>query len=794
MTGPNATGSTTPQDAQAAHAALRRRTDDRPPRRDAEAKATGRVRYCSDRPMPGLLHARLVLSPVAHALIRQIDVDSALRRRGVVAVLTAKDLPFVEEDDTRPFQPLAGEEIVFAGQPVAMVVAESEAEAEDGAAAVVLHFDPLPAVLDAEDGARPGSPLARTRLSGKRAELENVHGAIGGDPPETITDEEFSNNVCKRLVYRRGDVDAAIADCPIVLERRFEAAWVHQIPLETPVATAMIEDDGTLWVETSTQALFITREALAAAFGLTQASVRITAAPMGGSFGSKFVLVEPLVAGAALALKRPVRLAMTRTEELRAGSPAAASIMTLRLGATREGRLVGVEARLICDDGAFSELGSERLSAFCFGGPYRWDAFRVKAIGVETNRFGTGAYRAPGGPPAIFALESLIDELAAVTGRDALELRLDNLVSEGEERVDGLVWRRIGMRACLERLRDHPLWRARNELPPGEGIGVAAGVWTGARDSASAVCRMDGDGTVTIVTGIADMTGVQSTLAELAAAELDLPSDMVRVVVGDSTTAPYAPPSGGSSATYLFGPAVRAAAGEVRNQLVDLAASQLEAAPEDLELVDGRVRVRGTPTASVAVADLAAEAWSFGGSIAPIQAQGSIYTENAAPMSSANLVHVRVDPDTHETRVLTCVAAQDVGRALHPALIEAQIHGGVLQGVGRALIEQLVHDDDGVLVTDSLMTYALPWADSAPRIEVELIEEPSEEGPFGARGVGEGPVLAVPAAIANAVAAATGARLGALPMTPQRIWRARRDRDAPGEIAQPGAAFASRPV
>jgi len=751
------------------------RTASRPPRLDAVSKVRGGLRYCGDLPPAGVLHARLVTAPVAHAVLNGVDAGAALDLPGVLAVLTAADLPIAEPDDSRVFQPLANGEILWAGHPVAIVVAETEAAAEDGVEAVSLDYTALEAVLDLEAAARPDSPRARRSKHGRQASLENVHGAIGAPESETIVDEELSDNVVRRYLYRSGDVDAVMAQCDVVLQRRYRAGWVHQVPLEAPVAVASVDADGALTVHTSTQALFITRDMLASVFGLPQTKVRVVATPMGGSFGSKFALAEPLAAGAALALGRPVRLAMTRTEDFLASNPAAAAVMDVRVGASARGDLEALDARLMFDDGAFADLSCEMLAAFCIGGPYRWRAFRVKALGAETNRFGTGAYRAPGAPQAIFALESLIDELAQRTGRDALELRLDNLVGEGDPRIDGIAWSRTGMRQCLERLRDHPLWQRRSELPENEGVGVAAGVWTGARDAAGAVCRLDGDGTVTIVTGIADMTGAESTLAALAAAELDLPLEHVRMVSADTTAAPYAPPSGGSSATYLFGPAVRAAAREVRDQLIELAADELEAAVEDLELAGGEVRVKGAEFRAIGVAALAESVWSFGGSMAPVQAQSRTLAEHAAPLSSANLVHLRVDPDTHEVTVLSCVAVQDVGHALNPALIEAQIEGGAAQGIGRALLEELVHDGSGVLVTDSLMGYALPVAEGTPRIEIQLVEEPSDEGPWGARGVGEAPVLAVPAAVGNAIGAATGLRMTALPMTAARIWRARQD-------------------
>jgi CO/xanthine dehydrogenase Mo-binding subunit len=330
----------------------------------------------------------------------------------------------------------------------------------------------------------------------------------------------------------------------------------------------------------------------------------------------------------------------------------------------------------------------------------------------------------------------------------------------------------FGARACLERVRDHPLWSQRPRLPAGEGIGVALGWWPGGYEPAAAVCRLDADGRLTVITGAADMTGVETGFAAIAAEAFGLDPSCVRVVNADTSTAPYAGTSGGSKVTYTVGRAVERAALEARDRLLEVAAAELEIGPEDLEISGGAVQPVGVPAKAIAIDALAAKILSFGSRHMPVEGHGRS-AQPQAPQAAAHLSHVRVDPDTGAVTVLRHVIAQDVGRALNPALVEGQMRGGTTQGLGWALLEELSHDDHGQLVTGTFVDYAMPTAATTPRIEAEIVEVPAPEGPFGAKGVGEAPVVGVPGAVANAIAAATGGvRVTQLPMTAERVWHA----------------------
>ncbi len=739
------------------------------PRLDSAQKVQGRTRYGADIQVPGMLHARLVLSPYAHARIVSIDSAAALVAPGVEAVLTARDLPIRVSGDARLYEPLARDEVTFAGQPVAMVLARSEAEAEDAAELLAVDWEPLEVVVDVEAALSPGSPTARI----SRPEVRGMHGgghALVNAPPEGETEPVATDNGCGLTQFDRGDVDSVMAACEAVVRSRFTTSWVYQGYLEPQVAIARLDDDDTLEVISSTQGIFYTRAGLARLFSLPPSSIRVVAAPLGGAFGAKTLVIEPLVAAACLATRRPVRLVLTRMEDMAMTNPAPATVIELRIGGDRTG-LVALEASIIMDSGAFSDWSMHALAAVVIGGPYRWQAARVTSQCVRTNRFGTGPYRAPSGPQTAFALESLVDELAEHLGVDPIELRAQSLVVPGEPRLDDLPWPPHGARECLDRLRGHSMWRDRASLPHGEGVGVSLCVWPGMNEPAAASCRLEPDGGLSIITGAIDMSGTSTGLAMIAAETFGVRLDRVRIAMSDSGTSPQTPLTGGSTITYSVGLAVNAAARDARAQTIAVASDILEASPGDLDIVDGLIRVKGSPSVGLTLEDLGAKLDVFGSPYPPILGQGRTVPEALAPSATAHLSHVRVDPETGQVTPIAHVIAQDVGRAIDPALIEGQMRGGVAQGIGWALLEGLRHDQNGQLTTGSLLDYALPRASHLPTIETIIVEVPSEHGPFGARGIGESSVVAAAAAVTNALKAASGIRACDLPVTAQAVGR-----------------------
>ena len=744
------------------------------PRIDADDRLRGATRFLGDLKPHGLLHARLVLAMEAHATIDRVVKDDALAVPGVVAVLTADDLPTAFEGPMRQFEPLARGEIVFAGQPVAIVLAESEAAAEDGVEAVIVETTALPVVVDLEAAIQLGSPAARVRtVAGVMEGGAAMHVEAGseGGASDGAAAGPVSPNVMGPHHQAEGDVAALFAGCAAVVKGRFRTSWVHQTYMEPQGALAIPEVNGGVTIHSSTQGAFYVRGMVSKLYGLDVDKVRVVAEPLGGAFGGKFNLVDPIVTGAALAIGRPVRLQLTRSEDFAGGMPAPACELELEIGGSKEQGLVAFRSRILLDSGAFADWSVDGAVAVMISGPYRWQGWDSTSIGVVTNRFGTGAYRGPGGPQVVFALEQLVDQLAGELGVDPLDLRLQSVAVEGDAGLEG-PWAPVAGRQVIERTKQHPLWAKRGTLPANEGIGVAAGVWMGARFPSSATCRVDQDGGITVVTGAVDMSGTNTSFAAIAADTFGVPLSQVRVSYADTATAPHAPPSGGSGVTYSVGQSVRLAAQDARDQLLDFASDQMDVAASDLEVVDGMVRPVGSPERGLSVAHFAEQVTGFVAVAPPMEGRGRFAPGNPSPSVACHIAHVRVDPDTGEVTTLDYAVIQDVGKALNPALVRGQLQGGAVQSIGWALYEELQHDEHGQLLSGSFMQYAVPRADVVPQVQIDVIEVPSAVGPFGAKGIAEAAVMAGTGAVANAVAAAIGGRVYELPMTAPRIWRA----------------------
>jgi len=751
------------------------------PRRDGPDKVTGRARYAGDLAVPGMLHARLVHSLYGHARILNIDIAPALAVPGVVAVFTAETLGMAQANpSSRAQTPLARQEVLWCGHPVAIVVGQTEASAEDGAAAVEVDYEPLPAVVEPEAALRPDSPLART-LGEPSAGDEHAFFAQGGPAAEG---EELSRNATLAPPLRMGDIEAGLREAEVVIERSYRTHPVHQSYMEpqtVTVAPGPTTPHLTIWP--STQGLFSVRSAVAEALRLPERLVHVEPVPIGGGFGGKETLLEPLVAAVVRHLRRPVRLVYTRQEDLLAGNPAPQMVMNVKLGAKRDGTLTAIQARILLDSGAYPNMLAG-FSGFHFAGIYRCPHIDIRCYVVTTNKPGTGAYRAPAGPQAYFALESTVQDLCQQLEIDPLRFRQLNAIKEGDPNLMRGRWPRVGLVECLEQIERHPLWTQREQFKqdvPAElqgwkiGTGVAAGGWPGGTEPAAALCRLEQDGTFTSVVGSVDISGSDTSLALIAAEELGMPISAVHVVHDNTDSMPYSGLSAGSKTTYTVGSAILAAARDARNQVLMIAAEMLEASVEDLELRAGRVTVRGVPEKHVTLQQIAANSMRFGAPYEPVLGRGRSANRVSSPMFAAHLARVAVDPETGEVRVLDYLAAQDVGRAINPAEVEGQIHGGVVQGIGWALCEGMAYDQNGQLLTATLMDYALPHSQDAPTITPLLVEIPSTLGPFGAKGVGEPPVVPVAAAIANAIKDAVGVRMTQIPMTPERVFDALRE-------------------
>src|SRR5437870_439587 len=730
-------------------------------RQEGAEKVSGATRFTADLELPGLLHVHLVLAHAASARIRRIDTTAARAAADVVGVLTGADLPNLET--AAPELPLARERVFYAGQPIAAVVAKTEAAAVDAAMLVEVDFDEASPVIDPIAAMRDESPAVLEENESASEEDASIHGASAAADQEPA---DRPRNVTGVAHLTRGDVDAALKQADVVVKGTYSIRGAHHSFMEPHVSVVRPEPDGGLTVWSPTQGPFVVRDDVAALAGLPPHKVRVVPMPVGGGFGGKVEFLEPLLALIALRLRRPVRLALARSHEFVYGRPAPAARFEIELGARRDGTLLALRVRFHYDNGATAGWHAG-LTANFLGGTYRIPNFDLHGFEVATNKTPVDAYRAPGATQAYFALEVAMDELAASRDIDPIELRLRNVSREGDLAADGSEWPRIASVEVLEKARELSVYSA--PLGPDEAVGVALGAWGGARTPSSAGCRVDPDGTVSVTVGSPDISGTATGLALIAAEAFGVAPEMVRVEVAATATAPSGATSSGRQVTYSVGGAVYEAAREARRQLLEIATEELEAAPEDLDIVDGKVTVKGAPYRAVEITQLVKLGTDFMGRYKPIQASGRSAVQAASPMFTVHVARVRFDRETGAFQLIGYAAIQDVGRAINPPEVEGQIHGGAVQALGRALGEELVYDADGQLRTASFLDYELPAADQIPNIDVQLVEVPSPVGPLGAKGVGEPPAIPGTAALANAVSRAAGVRIREAPINRSQL-------------------------
>jgi len=737
---------------------------------DGPAKVTGNLKYTGDLKLAGMLHARFVLSTYAHANITGVDASAALGVPGVQQVLTADDLPDVTPS-SRARLMLARGRVIFVGQPIAIVLADTAAAAADGAELVAVGYEPMDAVTSMDDAVAEGANIVWPNGIPNGAGDEAAHGADTGG--ETEGDEEEISNIAGTTKMETGNIDAAFAEAEVVVERSFDTPMVHQSSIETQGWVAQPNPlNGGLTMWGSLQSPFGVRYDVADVLGVPESDVTVYGMPVGGAFGAKFGLYEPLVGLVAATVGRPVSLILTRGEELLSTNPAPALRIRGKLGFKSDGRLIAMQSDVTADTGVYpSGLGG--FAAMQFASFYRCENLRLESTNVVTNKQSVGAYRAPTSPTAFMAVETLFDEAAAQLGMDPVELRLMNAARTGDPAPDGEDFPVIGMVETLEAAQEHPLWKNRDDSrAKGRGVGIAIGGWMGGLEPGASVCKLNRDGVLQVQIGTADLSGTPTSFAQLAAEAYGVAVDKVRFVYSDTDSAPYGGGVGGSKTLYTLGNAVIRAAEDARRQTLAIAAEEFEVSAEDLEIVDGRVQVRGFPDRSVALGDLAGKAMTFGGKYDPIHGSGSQSVTDRAPSFCAQIAEVEVDEETGEVDLLNLAVVQEVGRAINPMTVEGQMQGGAVQGVGWALYEEMRYDDDGQLLSGSWMDYAMPDAVQASPIQTQIVEVPSISGPFGARGVGEPPVIPTVAAIANAVAHATGVRMTQTPMTAPRVLEA----------------------
>jgi CO/xanthine dehydrogenase Mo-binding subunit len=735
----------------------------RPLRPDGVDKVTGRAKFGADMHVPNMLTGRVLRSPHAHARIKSIDVSKAQALKGVKAVITADDLcdlpsefiPAGEmmvnfRDMTRNV--MAREKALYEGHAVAAVAAVSDAVAEQALNLIDVQYEVLPHVIDVEKAMQPDAPL-----------LHDDMYTIGVDPKPAKP-----SNIAKRVEFGFGDLDAGFAKADVVVEREFTTKPVHQGYIEPHACLASVSEDGQAELWCTTQGQFIVRAFCAKLLGMEVSQLRVTASEIGGGFGGKTVVyLEPL----ALALSRkacqPVKMVMSRSEVFQASGPTSGAKIWVKVGATKDGRITAADALLKYQAGAFQ--GSPvQPGAMCAFAPYDLENVRIIGFDVVVNRPKVAAYRAPGGPIAEFAVESVIDEVALKIGMDPIDFRLKNAAKEGTRAPYGPKLGPIGLVQTLQAARAHEHYAA--PLKANQGRGVASGFWFNIGGETCASLNVGEDGSVAMVVGTPDIGGSRASLSMMAAEELGIPLEHVHPIVGDTSSLGFNFLTGGSRVTFSSGMAVVQAARDVIEQLRDRAAKIWEVPLEQVEWVDGHARFTGEGDAkSLSLVELAKTAGKTGG---PIIGNAAINATGAGPSLATHLVDVEVDPETGAVKILRYTAIQDAGKAVHPSYVEGQMQGGAVQGIGWALNEEYIYDDNGHLENPGFLDYRIPVCSDVPMIDTVIVEVPNPRHPYGVRGVGETPIVPPMGAIANAVSHATGVRFTDLPMSPPRVLEA----------------------
>ena len=760
-------------------------------RLDGAEKAAGAARYADDFTAPGMLFGAVATSPIPHGRITDYRTEAAKAVAGVRAVITPEDLQlqrvgsFVKDEST-----LALGTVRYVGEPVAAVAAETPEAARLAAQLIEVDYEELPAVCDLDQALAEGAP------------------PVHPDFPAYDLNGEAScaGNRFWSAEIVEGDSESAWADCDAIVEGVYETPAVYHAYMEPCSALAEPDINGRITLRSSAQSIFYLQGRIGAELGLPMSQVRCIAPHIGGGFGGKNgVNIQSIAVALALETGRPVKITLSRIEDmemLRSRHPVR---IRMKTGAKRDGTLVAREAELWFDAGAYADESPAVMSfgMLCSRGPYRCPNATVRGYAVYTNKLKAGSFRGFGNPQATFASECQLDELAAKLGLDPVELRRRNAINRGDLWLGGQKIEACAAQACLEAVEAHVRDEIDSLPPPAEGwrrgVGFASFSHISGLMGTSANVSLRADGTVALSTGVVDIgQGSDTALTQICAEALKLPIESVSYAAQDTDVSPYNWKTAASRITYTAGRAVMGATVQMRERILEHAAEIMECAVADLELIPGgKVALKGVHEKSVSFGEVAARAFNrIGGPLLGQNAyafdgprfdpkrarmEGFAFDNLGVYVFGTVAVVVDVDTLTGKVRVQRVWSAHDVGRAINPSSAEGQVQGAVVQGLGYALLEELVWDD-GRLVNPSFMDYKIPDSLDVPHAIVPILieEAPEETGPFGAKGIGESGIVGVAPAVANAIADATGVRLRRLPMTSERVLTALEEGEGEG--------------
>lgn len=758
---------------------LEARVGIRMPRVDAPETVAGEAMYTDDFYLPGMLFGAVHGSPIAHGRILSIDTSEAEAVTGVKAVITGRDYnyvlagPFIKDETM-----FATDRVRYVGEPVAAVAATTPEAAREAASLIEVEYEDLPAVLSIDEALAEDAPVLHEDLASYFCTFEG---------------KGTGNTLCAGDLTE-GDVDAAWAECDVIVEQTYETGAQHHLYMEPSGAVAEPDRQGKVTIWSSLQSISLAQQRVAEWVNIPMAKVRMVAPRIGGGFGGKGnAHFQPAAAALALKTGRPVKLMLTRSEDFEMMRSRHPSRVHMKTGAKADGTLVAREFEVILDCGAYADdsPGVVSVAVLMGRGPYRIPNIRARGVGVYTNKLKAGAYRGYGNPQVSFAAEQQLDELAEKLGMDPVDLRLKNTMNDGDRWLGGQPVAVSSAAKCLETARDAAT--AAPALPDAgpdrkRGLGYALFSAPHGLLSTAANVALRTDGSIAVATGAVDIgQGSDTILQQIVADALKLDLDQISFASQDTDSSPYDWKTAASRVTYMAGQACLNAAIEAREKILVHASDLMEVAPGDLELRDGgKVGIVGIPEKEITFGMIAGRAhYQTGGPVvgaseimfetpavdpAVAQSKGLAFSKVGAYSFGAHAVEVEVDEVTGEVEVLRAWCVHDVGRAINPAMVDGQVIGGFVQGLGYALLEEMVWDpDDGRLANPTLMDYKIPTAREMPEIHSIILETPFGDGPHGARGVGEPPIVGAPVAIANAIANAIGKRPTVMPMKPERI-------------------------
>jgi len=731
------------------------------PRVEGKEKVSGQALYTADRRLHGMIWGKVLRSPFPHARIVKIDTSRARSYPGVLALLTAADLPDVLVGRRLRDMPiLARERVRFVGEKVAVVAAEEPGVAEEAASLIEVEYEELPAVFDPVAAMQEGAPILHERL----ASYANLP-----QPAPKIP------NVHSELHYAIGDLEEGLQKAEYIFEHTFKTQLVHHGYLEPYAAMVAIDSSDRVQVWATNKMPYLLRGHLADAIGVAEEKIIIHLSPIGGDFGGKGALMDiPLCYFIARRTGRPVRMVMSYGEELMASNPRHPSVITLKSGVTGEGKLCARQVRAIFNSGAYGAFKPtvhvNLAGAGNGAGAYFIPNVVIHSCSVYTNSVPCGHMRAPGEPQVIFAVESHMDMIAHELGMNPLELRRRNLLKDGDLLPTKEHVEHVRARATLEAAIRASHW-GKPKRRPNIGRGIALSHRHVGQGQSHAEVALERDGRVSLLTTIPDTgTGSHTILAQIVAETLTLPLDQVRVVVGNTDAFPFDAGAGGSRVTHVAGQAALMAAQGTKEELVKKAAELLRVPVKKVILQRGYLRASGQPKRKISLKDLARRLAKSGAEVR-VRRQYNAKGHGGITCFVAQVAEVEVEPETGRVKVLKIVTAQDVGTILNPLSHQGQIEGGIIQGLGFSLIEEL-QSEEGRITTLSLGDFKLPNIQDIPEIKTILVQDPVGPAPFQGKSIGEHSISPVTPAIANALFDAVGVRVTELPITAEKVYLA----------------------